>query len=151
MSLTLEGFTEACENSGKIRARLEELFGFAPMITNHYGTVRMYNQVIEADTPTETLLMHRAKYLEWKAKVVELFREKCGILPSDEQLDGLFRVDLMFGTLCFMDILIDIYGDFEPYRSRIISFLEMQEGREVSFEYWRFTEFRKQFNKRLDF
>ena len=118
MSLSLEEFIEAGKNSRKIRERLEELFGFSPAISNHYGVVRMYNQKIEPDTPKSTLLAHRAKYLEWKAKVVEIINEKCGYVPTDDLLDGLFRVDFMYGTLYFMDIPVDIYGDFEPYRQR---------------------------------
>ena len=123
MSLSLEQFLVVLEKSQEMDKRLEKLFGFSPKTTNHYGTMQIYNQRINSETSDEELLEIRAKYLEWKNKVLDVFAQN-SVFYSMEELDKLFRVDGMYGTLYFLDSPVDIYGEFEPTLERIKNFIK---------------------------
>lgn len=122
MSLTFEQFMAASKRWDEMEKRLVKLFGFNPAISNHYGTIQLYNQRINESTTDEEIMNIRTAYLQWKDNILSFF-EKQNPNYELEQIEKLFRVDSMFGTLSFLEIPVDIYGEMEQYYSRIQEFL----------------------------
>ena len=125
MSLSLDEFVEAHKAWEKMDERLNRLIGFNPATSNHYGVIQLYNQRIDLSTSDERIIEIRSKYLEWKNKVLDVFVQN-SIFYSTEELDKLFRVDYMYGTLYFLDSPVDIYGEFEPTLERIKRYIEKE-------------------------
>ena len=125
MSLSLEEFIKANEAWEKMEERLNRLIGFNPATSNHYGIIQLYNQRIKLSTSDESIIEIRSKYLEWKNKVLDVFVQN-SVFYSTEELNKLFRVDCMYGTLYFLDSPVDIYGDFEPTLERIKRYIEKE-------------------------
>jgi hypothetical protein len=125
MSLSLEGFIKANEAWEKMEERLNRLIGFNPATSNHYGIIQLYNQRINLSTSDERIIEIRSKYLEWKNKVLDVFVQN-SVYYSTEELNKLFRVDCMYGTLYFLDSPVDIYGEFEPTLERIKRYIEKE-------------------------
>lgn len=123
MSLSLEEFANALIEWGEMEERLVKLFGFNPATSNHYGVIQLYNQRISANTPDEKIIEIRSKFLEWKDSILAIFAEN-GVVLNIDQLNQLFRVDGMYGTLYFLEIPVDIYDNGEAYRSAISTFLK---------------------------
>ena len=126
MSLSREDFIRACEEYENVRERLVRLLGFAPITSNHYGGMRMYNQIIDSETPDEKLLEIRAQYLKWKEGVQAICAEN-KFFPDNEKFNEMFHRDCMYGTLCFVHNPVDIYGDVEEYRLGIMGFIIDEE------------------------
>ena len=125
MSLSLEEFIKANEAWEKMEERLNRLIGFNPATSNHYGVIQLYNQRINLSTSDERIIEIRSKYLEWKNKVLDVFVQN-SVLYNTEELNKLFRVDCMYGTLYFLDSPVDIYGEFEPTLERIKRYIEKE-------------------------
>ena len=125
MSLSLEAFIKANEDWEKMEERLNRLIGFNPATGNHYGVIQLYNQRIDLSTSDERIIEIRSKYLEWKNKVLDVFVQN-SVFYSTEELNKLFRVDCMYGTLYFLDSPVDIYGEFEPTLERIKRYIEKE-------------------------
>ena len=125
MSLSLEEFIEATNAWEKMDERLNRLIGFNPATSNHYGVIQLYNQRINLSTSDERIIEIRSKYLEWKNKVLDVFVQN-SVFYSTEELDKLFRVDYMYGTLYFLDSPVNIYGEFEPTLERIKRYIEKE-------------------------
>ena len=125
MSLSLEEFIEATNAWEKMDERLNRLIGFNPATSNHYGVIQLYNQRINLSTSDERITEIRSKYLEWKNKVLDVFFQN-SVFYSTEELNKLFRVDCMYGTLYFLDSPVDIYGEFEPTLERIKRYIEKE-------------------------
>jgi hypothetical protein len=125
MSLSLEEFIKANEAWEKMEERLNRLIGFNPATSNHYGVIQLYNQRINLSTSDERIIEIRSKYLEWKNKVLDVFVQN-SVFYSTEELNKLFRVDCMYGTLYFLDSPVDIYGEFEPTLERIKRYIEKE-------------------------
>ena len=125
MSLSLDEFAEAHKTWAKMDERLNRLIGFNPATSNHYGVIQLYNQRINLSTSDERIIEIRSKYLEWKNKVLDVF-VKNSVFYSTEELDKLFGVDYMYGTLYFLDSPVDIYGEFEPTLERIKRYIEKE-------------------------
>ena len=125
MSLSLEESIKANEAWEKMEERLNRLIGFNPSTSNHYGIIQLYNQRINLSTSDERIIEIRSKYLEWKNKVLDVFVQN-SIFYSTEELNKLFRVDCMYGTLYFLDSPVDIYGEFEPTLERIKRYIEKE-------------------------
>ena len=125
MSLSLEEFIKANEAWEKMEERLNRLIGFDPSTSNHYGIIQLYNQRINLSTSDERIIEIRSKYLEWKNKVLDVFVQN-SVFYSTEELNKLFRVDCMYGTLYFFDSPVDIYGEFEPTLERIKRYIEKE-------------------------
>ena len=125
MSLSLEEFIEATNAWEKMDERLNRLIGFNPATSNHYGVIQLYNQRINLSTSDERIMEIRSKYLEWKNKVLDVFVQN-SVFYSTEELDKLFRVDYMYGTLYFLDSPVNIYGEFEPTLERIKRYIEKE-------------------------
>ena len=125
MSLSLEEFIKANEAWEKMDERLNRLIGFNPATSNHYGVIQLYNQRINLSTSDERIMEIRSKYLEWKNKVLDVFVQN-SVFYSTEELDKLFRVDYMYGTLYFLDSPVNIYGEFEPTLERIKRYIEKE-------------------------
>ena len=113
MSLSLDELIEAQKAWEKMDNRLNRLIGFNPATSNHYGIIQLYNQRINLSTSDERIIEIRSKYLEWKNKVLDVFAQN-SVFYSTEELDKLFRVDYMYGTLYFLDSPVNIYGEFKP-------------------------------------
>ena len=122
MSLTFEQFMAASKRWDEMEKRLVKLFGFNPATSNHYGMIHLYNQRINESTTDEEIMNIRTAYLRWKENILSFF-EKHNPNYGLEQIEKLFRVDFMFGTLSFLEIPVDIYGEMEQYYSRIQEFL----------------------------
>ena len=118
MSLSLEAFIQAINAWEKMDERLNRLIGFNPATSNHYGVIQLYNERIDLSTSDERIIEIRSKYLEWKNKVLDVFVQN-SVFYSMEELDKLFRVDYMYGTVYFLDSPVDIYEEFEPTLERI--------------------------------
>lgn len=131
MSLSLEEFSEALKEWDEMEARLVKLFGFNPANGNHYGVIRLYNQRIGPKTPDESILEIRAKFLEWKDSILAIFAEN-GVVLSVDQMNALFRVDGMYGTLYFLEKPVDIYGDVDVYRPCISAFIHALSKRKLN-------------------
>ena len=125
MSLSLDEFAEAHKAWAKMDERLNRLIGFNPATSNHYGVIQLYNQRINLSTSDERIVEIRSKYLEWKNKVLDVFAQN-SVFYSTEELNKLFRVDCMYGTLYFLDSPVDIYGEFEPTLERIKRYIEKE-------------------------
>ena len=125
MSLSLEEFIKANEAWEKMEERLNRLIGSNPATSNHYGIIQLYNQRINLSTSDERIIEIRSKYLEWENKVLDVFVQN-SVFYSTEELNKLFRVDCMYGTLYFLDSPVDIYGEFEPTLERIKRYIEKE-------------------------
>ena len=125
MSLSLDEFVEAQKVWGKMDERLNRLIGFNPATSNHYVVIQLYNQRINLSTSDERIIEIRSKYLEWKNKVLDVFVQN-SVFYSTEELNKLFRVDCMYGTLYFLESPVDIYGEFEPTLERIKRYIEKE-------------------------
>ena len=128
MSLNSEQFLAACERARKMEERLTRLFGFSPATSNHYGIINMYNVVISSKTTDEELIDIRAKYVNWKTGILKIFAEY-GFEPEYKQLCEMFRSDIMFGTLEFLRIPVDIEKSPEDYRHAIVEYLREKNQR----------------------
>ena len=131
MSLSLDEFVEAHKAWEKMDERLNRLIGFNPATSNHYGVIQLYNQRINLSTSDERIIEIRSKYLEWKNKVLDVFVQN-SIFYSTEELDKLFRVDYMYGTLYFLDSPVDIYGEFEPTLERIKRYIGKEHNEQYN-------------------
>ena len=131
MSLSLEEFIEANNTWEKMDERLNRLIGFNPATSNHYGVIQLYNQRIDLSTSGERIIEIRSKYLEWKNKVLDVFVQN-SVFYSTEELDKLFRVDYMYGTLYFLDSPVNIYGEFEPTLERIKRYIEKEHNEQYN-------------------
>ena len=125
MSLSLDEFVEAHKAWEKMDERLNRLIGFNPATSNHYGVIQLYNQRINLSTSDERIIEIRSKYLEWKNKVLDVFVQN-SVFYSTEELNKLFGVDCMYGTLYFLDSPVDIYEEFEPTLERIKRYIEKE-------------------------
>ena len=125
MSLSLDEFVEAQKAWKKMDERLHRLIGFNPATSNHYGIIQLYNKRIDSSSSDERIIEIRSKYLEWKNKVLDVFVQN-SVFYSTEELNKLFRVDCMYGTLYFLDSPVDIYGEFEPTLERIKRYIEKE-------------------------
>lgn len=131
MSLSLEEFIEATNAWEKMDERLNRLIGFNPATSNHYGVIQLYNQRIDLSTSDERIIEIRSKYLEWKNKVLDVFVQN-SVFYSTEELDKLFRVDYMYGTLYFLDSPVNIYGEFEPTLERIKRYIGKEHNEQYN-------------------
>ena len=131
MSLSLDEFVEAHKAWEKMDERLNRLIGFNPATSNHYGVIQLYNQRINLSTSDERILEIRSKYLAWKNKVLDVFAQN-SVFYSAEELDKLFRLDCMYGTVYFLDSPVDIYGEFEPTFERIKRYIEKEHNEEYN-------------------
>lgn len=131
MSLSLEEFIEATNAWEKMDERLNGLIGFNPATSNHYGVIQLYNQRINLSTSDERITEIRSKYLEWKNKVLDVFAQN-SVFYSTEELDKLFRVDHMYGTLYFLDSPVNIYGEFEPTSERIKRYIGKEHNEQYN-------------------
>ena len=127
MSLSFEEFAQALERCHAMDERLQKLFGFNPTTCDHYGIIRLYNQRIDSRTADETIIAIRNKYLKWRKAILDIF-EAQGVSPDEEDFDAMFRVSGMYGTLYFLDIPVDIDGDPEIFRQKILAFLENEKS-----------------------
>ena len=125
MSLSLDEFVESQKAWEKMDERLNRIIGFNPATSNHYGVIQLYNQRIDLSTSDERIIEIRSKYLEWKNKVLDVFVQN-SVFYSMEELNKLFRVDCMYGTLYFLDSPVDIYGEFESTLERIKRYIEKE-------------------------
>lgn len=125
MSLSLDEFVEAQKAWEKMDERLHRLIGFNPATSNHYGIIQLYNQRINLSTSDKRIIEIRSKYLEWKNKVLDVFVQN-SVFYSTEELNKLFRVGCMYGTLYFLDSPVDIYGEFKPTLERIKRYIEKE-------------------------
>ncbi len=123
MSLTTKQLLLAFEAWDRMEKRLINLFGFNPATSNHYGKIQLYNEIIDSETTDETIIEIRTKFLKWKEDIMAIFAEK-QFYPNTKQLNGLFDVDPMYGTLFFLDEPVDINKSAEVYRERIFNLLE---------------------------
>jgi hypothetical protein len=126
MSLTFDEFDKALEEWDKMDERLTKLFGFNPATCNHYGAIQIYNERINSRTTDEEIMEIRSKYLNWKKEILA-FLEENNFLPDADQLNLLFSVDGMFGTLYFLDEPVDIHKGIDPYRENILLFLKSRK------------------------
>lgn len=126
MSLTFKEFAEVTLERKKVKERLEKLFGFDPAMSNHYGVIKLYNVRIDSSTPDEKLIELRQKFLRWNERVFSLFAEN-GVELDWEEYDSLCGFDFMYGGLFFLNVPLDIDGDFAPYRAAILSYLEKRK------------------------
>ena len=131
MSLSLEEFIDATNAWKKMDERLNRLIGFNPATSNHYGVIQLYNQRINLSTSDERIIEIRSKYLEWKNKVLDVFAQN-SVFYSTEELDKLFRVDYMYGTLYFLDSPVNIYGEFEPTLERIKRYIGKEHNEQYN-------------------
>ena len=131
MSLSLDEFVEAHKAWEKMDERLNRLIGFNPATSNHYGIIQLYNQRIDLSTSDERIIEIRSKYLEWKNKVLDVFVQN-SVFYSTEELDKLFRVDYMYGTLYFLDSPVNIYGEFEPTLERIKRYIGKEHNEQYN-------------------
>lgn len=131
MSLSLEEFIEATNAWEKMDERLNRLIGFNPATSNHYGVIQLYNQRIDLSSSDERIIEIRSKYLEWKNKVLDVFVQN-SVFYSTEELDKLFRVDYMYGTLYFLDSPVNIYGKFEPTLERIKRYIGKEHNEQYN-------------------
>ena len=131
MSLSLDEFVEARKAWEKMDERLNRLIGFNPATSNHYGVIQLYNQRINLSTSDERIIEIRSKYLEWKNKVLDVFVQN-SVFYSTEELDKLFRVDYMYGTLYFLDSPVNIYGEFEPTLERIKRYIGKEHNEQYN-------------------
>ena len=131
MSLSLEEFIEANNTWEKMDERLNRLIGFNPATSNHYGVIQLYNQRIDLSTSDERIIEIRSKYLEWKNKVLDVFVQN-SVFYSTEELDKLFEVDYMYGTLYFLDSPVNIYGEFEPTLERIKRYIGKEHNEQYN-------------------
>ena len=131
MSLSLEEFIEATNAWEKMDERLNRLIGFNPATSNHYGVIQLYNQRIDLSTSDERIIEIRSKYLEWKNKVLDVFVQN-SVFYSTEELDKLFEVDYMYGTLYFLDSPVNIYGEFEPTLERIKRYIGKEHNEQYN-------------------
>jgi len=124
MSLTLEAFLDACDRWRQMEERINRLLGFNPATSDHYGRIHLYNENIYLNTTDERILEIRKQYLEWKKGIFDIFREE-GYTPEGEffekRFEEQFRVDYMYGTVFFIEKMIDIHGDVEEFRPRIVA------------------------------
>ncbi|HOK82455.1 MAG TPA: hypothetical protein PLS05_06930 [Clostridia bacterium] len=125
MSLTFDEIAEVHRAWEDMDERLNRLIGFNPATSNHYGVIQLYNQRINLSTSDERIIEIRSKYLEWKNKVLDVFVRN-SVFYSTEELNKLFRVDCMYGTLYFLGSPVDIYGEFEPTLERIKRYIEKE-------------------------
>ncbi|MBR6545412.1 MAG: hypothetical protein IKT72_00565 [Clostridia bacterium] len=128
MSLSFEEFSEAIKEHDRVSERLQGLFGFDPSFSDHYGVIRLYNEVIRSDTPSERLLEIRQRYLKWKEEILEIFLQN-GVSLDAERLHPLFRLDGMFGVLYFLEEPVNIYGELDVFRRRISELLAEEGAR----------------------
>ncbi len=126
MSLTLDGFLQAHKRWEKMDVRLRKLLGFNPATSNHYGTIRIYNQVINEKTTDEEILAIREKYVRWKTEVLALFHDR-HYAVDDERFGELFSVDFMFGNVQFLDVPLDIDKGVEFYRAAIENYVRIKQ------------------------
>ena len=131
MSLSLDEFVEAHKAWEKMDERLNRLIGFNPATSNHYGVIQLYNQRIDLSSSDERIIEIRSKYLEWKNKVLDVFVQN-SVFYSTEELDKLFRVDYMYGTLYFLDSPVNIYGKFEPTLERIKRYIGKEHNEQYN-------------------
>ena len=131
MSLSLDKFVEAQKAWEKMNERLNRLIGFNPATSNHYGIIQLYNQRINLSTSDERIIEIRSKYLEWKNKVLDVFVQN-SVFYSTEELNKLFRVDCMYGTLYFLDSPVNIYGEFEPTLERIKRYIGKEHNEQYN-------------------
>ena len=131
MSLSFKQFIQATKAWEKMDERLNRLIGFNPATSNHYGVIQLYNQRIDLSTSDERIIEIRSKYLEWKNKVLDVFVQN-SVFYSTEELDKLFRVDYMYGTLYFLDSPVNIYGEFEPTLERIKRYIGKEHNEQYN-------------------
>ena len=131
MSLTFDEIAEVHRAWEEMDERLNRLIGFNPATSNHYGVIQLYNQRIDLSTSDERIIEIRSKYLEWKNKVLDVFVQN-SVFYSTKELDKLFRVDYMYGTLYFLDSPVNIYGEFEPTLERIKRYIGKEHNEQYN-------------------
>lgn len=131
MSLSFDEMVESDRAWEKMDERLNKLIGFNPATSNHYGVIQIYNQRINLSTLDERITEIRSKYLELKNKVLDVFAQN-GVFYSTEELDKLFRMDHMYGTLNFLDSPVNIYGEFEPTLERIKRYIGKEHNEQYN-------------------
>ena len=111
-----------------MKERVERLFGFNPICGDHYGKMFLYNHFVHNEMSDEELLAIRAGFLQWKADIQAIFAEQ-GYPPEElkKRWNDLFLVDPMFGTLMFLEIVVDTDKGAEPYREAIVQYCKDQK------------------------
>lgn len=123
MSLTFEQMAQSHKRWDEMDERLKKLIGFNPATSNHYGSIQLYNHQISKQTSDEEILKLRADYLEWRKGILNILEEN-GYIPDNNEFNDLFSISGMFGTLYFLGVPVDIYGDIDKtYRQRILVYL----------------------------
>ena len=125
MSLSFDEIAETMAVWNKMDERLTKLIGFNPATCNHYGIIQLYNQRIDPQTSDVKILEIRSKYLEWRKQISDIFEEN-NLSPTAEEINRLFSVDCMFGTLYFLGIPVDIDGGADLYRPSILKLINEQ-------------------------
>lgn len=133
MSLSFDEMAEIYKAGRAISKRLTGLIGFDPSTSNHYGIRQLYNHRIDEKTTDEEILKLRRDYLAWRGEVIAFF-EANGRSVDDDEFDTLFSLSLMYGTIAFLGIPLDIYAGIDPYRERMLGAIEkLNAGEPLSF------------------
>lgn len=125
MSLSFEELAETMKELDIMDKRLKKLIGFNPATCNHYGIIQLYNQRIDPQMSDGKILEIRSKYVKWKKQISDIFEEN-SLFPTAEEINRLFSVDCMFGTLKFLGIPVDIDGGADLYRQSILNLINSQ-------------------------
>ena len=124
MSLSFDEFVEAHRAWEEMDERLNQLIGFNPATSNHYGIIQLYNQPIDAKTSDEEIIKIRAAYLNWKNEIIAILSEY-NLFFEDDQFGELFSVDSMSGRLTFLNVEVNIYRNAGIYRETIERMLDL--------------------------
>lgn len=124
MSLNFEQFQEALRRWDEMDKRLSNLLGFNPAKSDHYGIIRLYNKKIDMATPDEKIFKISADYIKWRSDILRLFAENHYEI-DDRHFEWLFSVDPMFGTIEFLNIIIDIDKGTEPFAEAIKEYIKL--------------------------
>ncbi len=123
MSLNFDEFIEAHRQWEEMDKRLNKLIGFNPATSNHYGTIQLYNNRINAKTTDKEILEIREKYVAWRKEILAFFRANNYDIIDDE-FNKLFCYDPMFGTITFLDTKLDLSKEIEFYHIIIENYIK---------------------------
>ena len=126
MSLDFEQVMEAYREWEEMDKRLNKLIGFNPATCNHYGQIHLYNNYIDKNTTDKEILEIQVKYVEWRKEILAFFKDNSYDLGKEE-FSKLFYYHPMFGTMTFLDEVLDLNKETKYYFTLIESYIKKEQ------------------------
>jgi hypothetical protein len=118
-------------NFENVKKKVENILGYSPCLSDHYGRVSLRNEYININTDNNKIVEIEKRFIQLKDDIVNLFKEF-----NMSSSDKYYSMDLFSGEITFLDTPISVYKGIKQHEQRIKNLVIMYKRvDEIALEY----------------